>query len=253
MVRFSRGLKPRVAHANWLPSEETPAQPNWGGPIDTLRAMLVDPASRKTCATVILSNHFVRYLVLSWSAELVTEAEELEYARARFVEVYGEAARDWVIRTSSAAAGGRRLAAAADVALINALTRTLNASGVKFTSCQPALMAQFNAARTRIGNDAWLVSAERTRLSIARIRDAQWYSVRTRPVNGAPVALRELLDQERLLLPAGAPGDKIFLSVVDDVAIDTDGLQLERLATRRNGRLAPDIDAGVALAMAGAR
>jgi hypothetical protein len=251
MVRLSRGLKPRAVYGNWLPSGEPQAQPSWGSPIDTLRAMLADPANAKTCATVILSNHFVRYLVLSWSAELVTAAEELEYARARFVEIYGEAARDWVIRTSGAASGAHRLAAATDLALIDALTRTLNASGVKFTSCQPALMAQFNAARPRIGNDAWLVSAERTRLSIARIRDGQWYSVRTRPVNGAPVALRELLDQERLLLPAGAPGDKIFLSVVDDVAIDADGLQLERLAPRRNGRLAPDVDAGVALAMAG--
>ena len=251
MVRLSRGLKPRVAYGNWLPNGGPPAQPNWGGPVDTLRTMLADQASRKTNATVILSNHFVRYLVLSWSAELVTEAEELEYARARFVEVYGEAARHWVIRTNGAAAGARRLAAATDLALIDTLTRTLNASEVKFISCQPALMAQFNAARTRIGNDAWLVSAERTRLSIARIRDGQWYSVRTRPVNGAPVPLRELLDQERLLLPAGAPGDKIFLSVVDDVAIDTDGLRVERLAARRNGRLAPDVDAGVALAMAG--
>jgi len=240
-----------VAYGIWLPSREPQAQPNWGGPIDTLRAMLADQASSNTYATVILSNHFVRYLVLSWSTELVTEAEELEYARAKFVEVYGDAARDWVIRASPATTADRRLAAAVDLALINALTRTLNASGVKFTSCQPALMAQFNGARARIGNDAWLVSAERTRLSIAQIRDGQWYSVRTRPVDGAPVPLREVLDQERLLLPTGAPDGKIFLSVVDDVAIDTDGLQLERLAVRRNGELAPDIEAGVALAMAG--
>ena len=249
MVRLSRGLKPRVAYGKWLPSGEPLTQPNWGGSIDTLRAMLANKVSRNSFATVILSNHFVRYLVLSWSAELVTEAEELEYARAKFVEVYGEAARAWVIRTSGAAE--RRLAAAADLALINALTRTLHASGVKLTSCEPALMAQFNGARARIGNNAWLVSAERSRLSIARIRDGQWYSVRTRPVDGAPIALRGLLDQERLLLPAGAPDDNIFLSVVDDVAIDTDGLRLERLEVRRNAKLPPDVDAGVALAMAG--
>lgn len=249
MVGLSRGLKPRVAYGKWLPSGESLTHPNWGGPIDTLRAMLANAASRNSFATVILSNHFVRYLVLTWSAELVTEAEEHEYARARFVEVYGEAARDWVIRTSGAAQ--RRLAAAADLALINALARTLQASGVKFTSCEPALMALFNGARARIGNDAWLVSAERTRVLIARIRDGQWYSVRTRPVDGAPIALRGLLDQERLLLPAGAPNDKIFLSVVDDVSIDTDSLQLERLEVRRNAELAPDVDAGVKLAMAG--
>jgi len=250
MVRFSRGLKPRVADGGWRATGEPLTLAIWGRPIDTLREMLEEQSGSKMSATVILSNHFVQYQVLSWSAEIVTEAEELGYARARFVEIYGEAARDWIIRTSGAA-GASRLAAAMDPALIHALTRTLDASGVTLTSCQPALMAQFNGARSRIGNNAWLVSAEHTRLSIARIRDGQWSSVRTRAINGAPLALRELLDQERLLLPAGTPSDQIFLSVVDGVAIDTDGLQLERLAARRNPALAADVDAGVALAMAG--
>jgi hypothetical protein len=250
MVRLSRGPNPRVTYGNWLPASES-ARPNWSGPIDTLRALLADPVAAGTHATVILSNHFVRYQVLSWSTELVTQAEETEYARARFVEIYGEAARDWVIRTGSAAPGAGRLAAAADRALIDTLAQALDALGVKFVSCQPALMAQFNGARTRIGDDAWLVSAERTRLAIARIVEGRWHSVRTRPVNGAPVALRELLEQERLLLPAGATDDRIFLSVVDDVAVDTEGLQLERLVARRNARLAPEVDAGVALALAG--
>ncbi len=84
---------------------------------------------------------------------------------------------------------------------------------------------------------------------IAWIRNGQWHSVRTRQVNGAPAPLRELLEQERLLLSAGSLNDKVFLSAVDDVAIDTEGvLQLEQLGPRTRSGLVPE---GFALAMAG--
>ena len=217
--------------------------------MNALREMVIHPNVPKAGTTVILSNHFVRYLVLPWSAEIITESEELEFARARFVQVFGEKARDWAIRISNAPAGAGRLAAATDLALIDALTRTLDGASLRLVSCQPALMAQFNGLRTRIGDDAWLVSAEQGRLLIAWICKGQWRSVRTRPVNGTAAPLRELLEQERMLLSAGSLDDKVFLSVVDDVAIDTEGLRLERLGP--NGRVAPRVDTDFALVMAG--
>jgi hypothetical protein len=249
MVRLSRGLKPRVTDRKCLPCGEDGAQPNWTAPMNALREMVIHPNVPKAGTTVILSNHFVRYLVLPWSAEIITESEELEFARARFVQVFGEKARDWAIRISNAPAGAGRLAAATDLALIDALTRTLDGASLRLVSCQPALMAQFNGLRTRIGDDAWLVSAEQGRLLIAWICKGQWRSVRTRPVNGTAAPLRELLEQERMLLSAGSLDDKVFLSVVDDVAIDTEGLRLERLGP--NGRVAPRVDTDFALVMAG--
>ncbi len=101
MVRLSRGLKPRVTDRKCLPCGEAGAQPNWTAPLDALREMLVHSNLPKANTTVVLSNHFVRYLVLAWSAEIITETEELEFARARFVQVFGEKARDWAIRISS--------------------------------------------------------------------------------------------------------------------------------------------------------
>src|SRR6185295_12199910 len=63
--------------------------------------------------------------LLPWSADLVTQSEELEFARARFAQVFGDKARQWVIRTSSAPVRLERLAAATDAALIEALADTL--------------------------------------------------------------------------------------------------------------------------------
>jgi hypothetical protein len=190
-------------------------------------------------------------MVLPWSAELVTASEEFDYARARFVQVFGEKARHWAIRTSDAPARVERLAAATDAALLDALTRTLEASGLSLESCQPALMAQFNASRNRIGEDAWLVSAEHGRLLVALVRNGRWRSVRARPLNGTAVPLRDLLEQERVLVAAGAPDNRIFVSAGEDVVIDSQGLRTEPLGPGSVGPTGTPGDATYALAMTG--
>jgi hypothetical protein len=183
-------------------------------------------------ATVILSNHFVRYLVLPWSAELVTPAEELDFARARFAQVFGDRAHQWSIRTSDAPAGVERLAVAYDSALLEELARTMEASGQKLSSCQPALMAQFNASRGSIGHSAWLVSAEHGRLLLAWIHAGRWRSVRARPLNGSAVPLRDLLRQESLLVSAGDADERVFVTASDDAVIDTQGMRPEQFVRR---------------------
>ena len=53
----------------------------------------------------------------------MTEAEELEFARTRFIQVFGQSARDWTIVMSPAPAGASRLCAAVDEALVGAVNR----------------------------------------------------------------------------------------------------------------------------------
>ena len=251
MVRFSsRWNKKQVTQRKLLPCAHSDQQPNWGAALASLRELLVLVSPAKIPVSVILSNHFVRYMVLQWSAELVTRAEEAQFARARFIQVFGDRASEWTIRASDAPAGMERLAAAADRALLEAVAATLEAAGLTLESCQPALMAQFNAGRSRIGDTAWLVCAEHGRLLIARVHQGNWRSVRVRPLNEQQVKLRDLLDQERLLLSAGEAGDKVFISAADNVVIDNQGLRPEQLAAGAAGqsRKAPD---SYALAMAG--
>ena len=252
MVRVAGWKKPRVLDRKRLSCAASDAQPTWSAALEALREMLGQPNPAPVLPTsVILSNHFVRYLVLPWSADLVTQSEELEFARARFAQVFGDKARQWVIRTSSAPVRLERLAAATDAALIEALADTLKTAGLALASCQPALMAQFNASLRRIGDNAWLVSAEHGRLLIAWIETGRWRSVRLRPLSNSVVQLRDVLDQERVLVSGPETPSNIFVSTADDVVIDTQGLRTEQLAPRGRIRPGTPVDTAYALAMAG--
>lgn len=250
MVRFSRGLTPRVIDRRCVPCPEGGGRANWAGAVDVLRDLLLHSNAYRGDATLILSNHFVRYMVLPWSVELFTEAEEMEFARTRFVQIYGLTARDWTIAMSPAPAGAGRLCAAVDQALIGAVAGAIAVSALRLVSVQPVLMAQFNQWRRRIGAGGWLVTAERGRLLVAWIRGGRWRSVRARPLNGASVPLAQVLGQERLLLSAG-DAQKIFLATLDDVTVETDGLRVDRLLPAVPLPGAAGADASFALAMCG--
>ena len=251
LVRFSRGLRPRVVDRKSMPCPEVKGQGNWAGAVDVLRDLLVHPNVGRGDATLVLSSHFVRYIVLPWSGELITGAEELEFARTRFIQVYGQSARDWTIVMSPAPAGASRLCAAVDQALIGAATGAMAASALRLLSVQPALMVQFNEWRRRIGADGWLATAEQGRLLMAWISGGQWRSVRVRPLNGASVSLAQVLEQEKLLLSAGGADNKVYLAKLGNIVVETDGLKVERLELRAPLARAAGADAGLALAMCG--
>ncbi len=251
MVRFSsQRHSKQVTQRRCLPCAPGDQQPNWSGALASLRELLKPPNPVKLPVTVILSNHFVRYMVLQWSTDLVTRAEEAEFSRARFIQVFGDIARHWTIRASDAPGGHARLAAATDQALLEALATTLNATGLALDSCQPALMAQFNAGRRRIGDNAWLVCAEHGRLLVARIDAGHWSSVRVRPLNEPEVKLRDVLDHERMLLAHAHSGSRVFVSAADGVVIDHQGLDPGQLDAGGAGATSKPADT-YALAMVG--
>lgn len=251
LVRFGRGLGVRVIERKSIACAEAKGQANWVGAVEALRELLAHPGVGKGEATLVLSSHFVRYLVLPWSAELVTEAEELEFGRTRFMQVFGQVARDWTIVVSAAPAGAARLCAAVDQALIGALTGAIAASALRLVSVQPALMVQFNEWRRRIGAEGWLVIAEQGRLIVAWVCGGQWRSVRARALNPATIPLAQVLEQEWLLLSAGGGEHKVFLAKMGYVIVETEGLRVERLALRGALARAAGADACLALAMCG--
>ena len=207
---------------------------------------------RRSDTSIVLSNHYVRYLVIPWSPELITPAEEAEFARMRFVQVFGDVANGWKISLSPAATGEGRVAAAVDQQLLDKLAQIMSGSPLRLHSVQPALMSQFNVWRRQIGDDAWLVLAERGRVLIGLIQDGEWRSMRARPLGEAPLPLAQWLAQERLLLDAPAVPLKVCLSVLDDVAVDPEGVRVRTLSPRARNGFAPRSDAGLLLAMAGA-
>ncbi len=266
LARISGGLRHGVADRKILATdtgaEMGPVKTNWNNAVVTLREALAHPnvtgrSSASADTTVVLSNHFVRYLVIPWSAQLVKPAEELTFARMRFAQVFGDAASDWSVSLSPAPAGVPRLAAAVDRGLIDGVRTALSGSKLKLESVQPALMSQFNAWRRKIGEDAWIVLAERGRLLIASIRAGKWCSVRARPINGGTVVLARWIEQEKLLLEVDSIPSRVCLGAADEVSIDTDsmqsnGLHLHRLTPRARAGFVPRVDVALYLVMAGA-
>jgi len=92
LVRIGRsigwnGLRRRVLEKETIPCASGDAQGNetpWAGALQVLETALAKQTGRKAFATVILSNHFMRYALLPWSDVPADEAEELAYARHAF-------------------------------------------------------------------------------------------------------------------------------------------------------------------------
>ena len=235
LVRLSRGWKPAVSDRKIVQCGPAPGGAAWGPAVEALRKVLAYPSLRAAQATIVLSNHFVRYLLIPWNPSLTTEAEELAFARMRFVKVYGEAAHGWMLKISGATPGTAQVASAIERPLLDAVTAALGDSPLRLRSVQPGLMAVCNSWRATIARDAWIALAEPGRLLLGLLRAGQWQSLRGRPLNGEASALAEVLEQERLLLGIEPGDEKIYLHEDADCSLDVEGLKVERLSGRGRG------------------
>lgn len=139
--------------------------------------------------TVVLSNHFVRYVVLPEQDGAATPEEELALARFHFAKIHGDRAKAWEVRVCE------QLACAIDAALLSEMRGIFSRrKGVKLVSVQPYLMAAFNRSRRRIPREgAWLVLAESGRTCLVRLAARGWVSVH----NGRETGVEELIERER--------------------------------------------------------
>ena len=162
----------------------------WHGAVEALKG-IAWPRSR---VTVVLSNHFVRYALVPWSAALSTPAEEQAYLRHHFAKIHGERAKGWLYRASEGRRGEPRLASAVDGELVAAIKQVFAGSKAKLVSVQPALMHVFNGARAAVPHPAgaWLVVAEPDRACVALHANGAF-----RAVQNAKGEWRALLERER--------------------------------------------------------
>ena len=209
---FPERLVVRLAPAELaVGAKRTPCDPSygsepWHGALEALKSIKL-PSSR---ATLVLSNHFVRYALVPWSGALATPAEEEAYLRHQFAKIHGERAKSWLLRASEAPRGEARLASAVDADLVTAIKALFPKGGqAKLVSIQPALMHVFNSARGGLPDaGAWVVIAEAERACVALHASGAFRSVQN--VKGE---WRTLLERERYRAPLeGEPPKLVFLS-----------------------------------------
>lgn len=224
------------------------AAPCWAQVVDCLQQQLSDARWHGTDATVVLSNHFVRYCVTPWQDELSNQEEWHAYARYQFITLYGEQAQHWDIRLSPAPRQHDRLACAIDTGLIERLG---GLSGIRLRSIQPYLMSAFNHWASKLTRQQfWFAVAEDDRLLLALLRDGQWVVLRNRPLH-QPLdeALRVLLEQEALLAGQAAQNTPVFLYAPQHDAFDWPVGSRWDIVTERDAF--PNVPAELAMALSG--
>jgi len=213
-------LSPKPVIVALAPKEGAQGAEPWTAAVQDLAAREL-----RGRVTVVLSNHFVRYALVPWSAELAGSAEEDAYVRHHFVRIYGERAKAWTFRASPAPAGAARLASAIDANLLAALKSAFARKRAKLASVQPGLMAVFNRARSAVpAGGAWLVLAEPDRACVALHSGGRWQAV-----SNARGEWLALLERERHRVGATAP-DLVLFHTTGPAANDAPGWKIKALA-----------------------
>jgi hypothetical protein len=226
--RLSRGLRPAIKDFKTLACAQAKDIAGWQPAVEALREALAHPNVESAEVTVVLSNHFVRYLLLPWNPDLVTGQEELAFARARFQHVFGDAAQKWVLKLAHCRPGCATVASAIERPLLESLAAVIAGSPLRLRSVQPGFMTACNARPRMPAGDAWIVMMEPGRLLLGSLRQGAWQSLRSRSLNGHAVALKEIIEQECLLLGVEPHNERVYLHRIGETVLDMQGLKVER-------------------------
>jgi hypothetical protein len=187
LVRRGRGWRaiPEM-HAQRECTDATPA-----AALDALRLLLAQQDVRRGALTLLLSSHFVQYLLVPWRAGLTRPTELTTFAHMCFEETFGGAAGERSLMVARERAGSARVAAALDRAWLGALKSAASASALRLVSVQPYLCALFDRAQRRLeSRDFLLLVAEPARSCVLVASGGQWCSLRC---TATPARRRELV------------------------------------------------------------
>jgi len=217
LTRFG-GWRRRLSHKEVIalapPSSD---EPQWKRALEALALRVLAGSLSGANVTVVLSNHFVHYVLVPWNELLASEDDQLTFARHRFLHLHGNVAESWLLRLSQASSRQPRLACGVDKALIDGLNAVMASVGGRYRSLQPHLMASFNRWRARLSErPGWFVVAERGLMCLCLLQDGQWQSVRA--IRIGPDWSRELssaLTREQYLVDSQAECDQVFVFAPD--------------------------------------
>ena len=198
---FSRhGLKRHVQAIHELPcapvtGEDLP----WTSALKVLEAAMPEFCGGKSHASVVLSNHFMRYALVPWSDALNDATEERAYAQHSFSELYGRDSSEWELRISPGRGCMSQIASAVDARLLGSLRELSGRLGVNLKSIQPHLMLAYNTCRTSLRDrSAWLAVVEHGNLCLALLQKGRWSWVRSMRTGNWQEELPLFLDRESL-------------------------------------------------------
>ena len=196
-VRRRTGLRSAV-DLKVAESFSAPASgPIWKSAVEALGRFAEQPEVRAGALGIVLSNHFIRYLLVPWSERVVNAVEFRNYVAAAFEDVYGDISAEWELCASPEGSGLPRLAAAVDRALLEAVRNAVGRSRLRLTSVQPYLTAAYNGfERRRRETDFVFIAIEARRICILAAQSRVWRYVSAAATADNPAELAESLERE---------------------------------------------------------
>lgn len=243
--RLARGWRPRLVEHDRIRCEA--GDGGWRQPLAILKEKLQKHAAARPTCRIVLSEQFVRYLLVPWNAELQSRQGRLQLAQAQFRAVFGDVASGWEVSLDQAGYGAPALACAVDRDLLKELAGLCGAAGGRIVSIKPHLTAAFNRSRRELhAPEFWFALIERERLWLGRFRSGGWISVSGYRLGQQPVKeVLENLEREAVLL-GGEPRDAQVHLVA--TGLDRDSLRALReagvniLAAQTDGFVGTGVD-----------
>jgi hypothetical protein len=195
LARRAGWRRPPVLHA-----QAECITPTAKGALTALSELLARPEVGKGEITLVLSNHFVQYVLLPWRAEVSRPSELAAYAGILFDETFGSEAGGREILIGRERSGSPRIAAAIDATLLHGLRNAVASSKLKLVSIQPYLSAAFDRMRRTVGGrDFLFVLAEPARSCVVVASGGRWRSLRSTATRAQPHELAHLIEREAQL------------------------------------------------------
>lgn len=196
LVRRRRGWRSPPA----VLAEEPCASAAPLGAIAALTGLLARQDAGPGELTVVLSNHFVRYILVPWSDAVNKPPELAAFASVCLDGVFGPEPAGRVLLTSRERAGGARVAAALEAPLLGELRAMGAGSRLRLVSVQPYLAAVFNCGLGSLPRrDFIFVVAEPTRSCVLLARNGRWSSLRNTAASDSPRDIANLVEREAQL------------------------------------------------------
>lgn len=183
-----------------LQAEAACAAPTAKAAVQALAELLARPDIARGDITIVLSNHFVQYVLLPWRAEVSRPSELAAYAGILFDETFGNDAGGREILIGRERAGSARIAAGIESTLLHGLRSAVAASRLRLVSVQPYLSAVFHRMRRAVGSrDFMFVLAEPARSCVMVATGGRWRSLRSVATTALPHELAHLIEREAQL------------------------------------------------------
>jgi hypothetical protein len=196
LVRTGRGWRTRLETVAEAPCAGGQRQ----AALDALADVLARAAIRRGDLTIVLSSHFVRYLLVPWRAEVGSPAELEGFATICCDETFGSEPAGRTLVTARERATSARVAAAVDNALLEGLRSVVAASALRLVSIQPYLAAAFDGLRRRLpARDFLFLLAEPARSCVLVASGGRWRSVRSIAHGNRAQSLSDLVEREAQL------------------------------------------------------